>query len=222
MKQMKFSHPVWIAAVVLMITGALFIAGCSSNTPSGGTGPAGQGSPETTAPATTVTTVTVTYTIPPEPVVTLNRPAAGSVKAVDYTRLVPFLPAAPAGWTAAEPEGSDISEQDASWSMASRTYAGSAGQTADVSIIDSAYYDVSAWTGWTVLVNETTADGYTKSGTTAGFPSWESYDKGSSSYDTWVGLDNRYLVTVSITNGSKADLDSFVSSVSYAGIAALK
>jgi len=182
-----------------------------------------QGQPVKTAAATTkVTTVTVTYTIPPEPSVTLERPSAGSVKAVSNTQLIPFLPPAPSGWTASDPEGSDISDPATSWSMASRSYSGGAGQVADVTIIDSAYYYVGPWTGWAALTDETTSNGYTKAGTTAGFPSWESYDKSSSSYDTWVGINKRFLVTVSITGGSRADLDSFVGSINYAGIAALK
>jgi hypothetical protein len=156
------------------------------------------------------------------PMVTVNRPAAGSVKAVDWNLLKPFLPAAPAGWTAQDPDGSNIADLDTTWSIASRSYSGGSDRQADVSVMDSAYFDVGAWTGWAGLSAATTADGYVRSGTVAGYPTWESYDKSSNSYDTWVNLDNRFMVTVSITNGSKADLDSFVNAINYAGIAALK
>jgi hypothetical protein len=113
-------------------------------------------------------------------------------------------------------------EQDGSWTIASRSYSSGANKQAEVSIMDSAYYDVAGWGGWASLSETTTSDGYVKTGTVAGFPSWESYDKNSNSYDTWVGLNNRYLVTVTITNGEKSDLDSFVNSINYQGIAALK
>jgi len=36
--------------------------------------------------------------------------------------------------------------------------------------------------------------GILKTGTVAGFPSWESYDKNSKSYGTWVDLNNRFMV----------------------------
>jgi hypothetical protein len=217
----------WIIIVVIMIAGASVIAGCTSNTPSGGSAPAQQGTPVTTQETTRqVTQETAQDTDVPTltlaPVVTVIRPAGGSVKAVDWNLLKPFLPAAPAGWTAADPEGTNMNEQDASWTLATRSYSGGADKQADVSIMDSAYYDVGAWTGWAGLSAATTADGYVKPGTAAGFPSWESYDKGSNTYDTWVNLNNRFMVTVTITNGSKADLDSFVNSINYAGIAALK
>ena len=209
--------------MVMLITGASIIAGCSSNAPPGGSSPTLQGSPETTAPPTRASSATpAAPALPPVPDVTLDRPAPGSVQAVDFTRLIPFLPAAPAGWVAGEPEGTEIKEQDVSWTIASRRYTSGAGKQAEVSIMDSAYYDVGAWTGWAGLSETTTDGGYVKSGTVAGFPSWESYDKTYNSYDTWVGLDNRFLVTVTITNGPKADLDSFVNSVNYPGIAILK
>jgi len=219
----------WITLVVIMIAGASVIAGCTS-APPGGSAPAGQETPvtpqetakETTAaePAATQETDIPVQTL--APMVTVNRPAGGSVKVVDWNLLKPFLPGAPAGWTAQDPDGSDIADLDTTWSIASRSYSGGADRQADVSVMDSAYYDVGAWTGWAGLSASTTADGYVKAGTVAGFPSWESYDKSSNTYDTWVNLDNRFMVTVSITNGSKADLDSFVNAINYAGIAALK
>ena len=201
----------WITIVVIMIVGASVIAGCMTNAPSGGSVPGPQDTKVTTAPTT-----------PAAPAVTLNRPAAGSVKAVDFNLLIPLLPNAPAGWTAVEPEGTTIPEQDGSWTIASRSYSSGANKQAEVSIMDSAYYDVAGWGGWASLSETTTADGYVKTVTVAGFPSWESYDKNSNIYDTWVGLNNRYLVTVTITNGEKSDLDSFVNSINYQGIAALK
>ena len=212
----------WIIIVVIMIAGASVIAGCTSNAPSGGSAPTQQGTQETTAPTQQGTQETAAPAITLAPMVTVNRPAAGSVKAVDFNLFIPLLPNAPAGWTADTPDGTNIADPDASWSIATRSYSSGADKQADVSIMDSAYYDVGAWTGWAGLSEITTADGYVKTGTVAGFPSWESYDKGSNSYDTWINLNNRFMVTVTITNGNKADLDSFVNSMNYPAITALK
>jgi len=201
----------WITLVVIMIVGASVIAGCMTNAPSGGSIPGPQG-----------TQATITPTTPIAPTVTLNRPAPGSVKAVDFNLLIPVLPVAPAGWTAGDPEGMTIPEQDGAWTVASRSYSRGENKQAEVSVMDSAYYDVGAWEGWGSQSEMTTNEGYVKTGTVAGFPSWESYDKSSKSYDTWVGLNNRFMVTVTIDNGEKSDLDLFVNLINYQGIAALK
>jgi len=50
--------------------------------------------------------------------------------------------------------------------------------------MNSAYYDVGAWEGWAGQSEMTVNDGYFKTGTFAGFPSWESYDKNSKNYGT--------------------------------------
>jgi hypothetical protein len=195
----------WITIVVIIIVCACSITGCMTNAPSGGSGPGQQGTPGTTAPAVTAT-----------------RPAPGSVKAIDFNLLIPFLPNAPAGWTAEDPDGMTMNYQDGSWTTATRSYSRGDDKQATVSIMDSAYYAVGAWEMWGRQYEMTTTDGYYKTGTVAGFPSWETYSKNSKNYGTWVGLNNRFMVTVTIDNGEKADLDLFVNSINYRGIAALK
>jgi hypothetical protein len=195
----------WITVVVIMIVCACSIAGCITNVPSTGSSPGQQGTQSTTTPTVTVT-----------------RPAPGSVKAIDFNLLIPFLPNAPAGWTAEDPDGMTMNYQDGSWTTASRSYSSGDEKQATVSIIDSAYYAVGGWEAWGRQFEMTTTDGYLKTGTVAGFPSWETYDKNSKSYGTWVGLNNRFMVTVSVNNCEKADLDLFINSINYQGIAALK
>jgi hypothetical protein len=191
----------WVIIVVILIAGASVIAGCMTNAPSGGT----QTTTSTTAPAVTAT-----------------RPAPGSVKAIDFNLLIPFLPNAPAGWTAEDPDGMTMNYENGSWTTASRSYSSGDDKQATVSIMDSAYYAVGGWEMWGRQYEMTTTDGYFKTGTVAGFPSWESYDKNSKSYGTLVGLNNRFMVSVTIDNGAKADLDLFLNSINYQGIAALK
>jgi len=210
MIERRVSRSGWITIVVIMVVGASVIAGCMTNAPQGGSGPGQQGTQGTTAP--TVITPSITST----------RPAPGSVTAVDFNLLIPFLPNAPTGWTADDPQGETMNETAEVWTTASRTYSLGENKQASVSIMDSAYYVVDAWDGWGSQQETATADGYDKAGTVAGFPSWESYDNTSQSYETWVGLHDRFMVTVSIDNGEKSDLDLFVNSINYQGIAALK
>jgi hypothetical protein len=187
------------------------IAGCTTSSTSSRSGSSPQEISETQPPSPSITNT-----------VTLNRSASGSVKAVDFNLLIPLLPDAPMGWTAKDPEGIAIPEQDGSWTIASRSYSSGENKLAEVNIMDSAYYDVGPWSGWTSQTETTTKDGYIKSGTIARYPSWESYDNSTKNYQTWVGLNNRFMVTVSIDNGEKSDLESFVNSINYQGIAALK
>ena len=44
----------------------------------------------------------------------------------------------------------------------------------------------------------------------------------SDSYATWVGVNERFMVYVSVDGGSKQDLDAFVNAINYGGIANLK
>lgn len=210
MHEKKASRPGRVTIILILVVGVFLIAGCTTNAPSEG----GDLTPQDTGRIQTPTASA--------PVVTLDRPAPGSVKAVDFDRLIALLPDAPVGWTANDPEGTAIPGQDGSWTIATRRYSGGENKRAEVSIMDSAYYEVGAWGGWASQTGMTTADGYIHSGSVAGFPSWESYDKNSGNYQTWVGLDNRFMVTVSVDNGEKSDLDSFVSSIHYQGITALE
>jgi len=151
-------------------------------------------------------------------------PVPGSVKAVDFNTLISFLPNAPAGWTAADPTGMTNQYQGGSWSLASRDYTNSANDSikATITIMDSAYYDVGAWAAWGTYQEVQSTEGYWKSGTVSGFPSWESYTKSDSSYGEWVGINQRFMVVVSVDGGQKSDLDTFVNSVNYQGISNLK
>ncbi|MDH7593971.1 MAG: hypothetical protein QHG99_06440, partial [Methanomicrobiales archaeon] len=142
--------------------------------------------------------------------------------AVDFNLLIPFLPAAPAGWTADEPTGGRFTAQDGSWSMVSRQYSNIADERKDASItiVDSAYLAVGGWEAWKTFTTVETTDGYYRSDQVAGFPAWETYSK-PSSYGKWIGINERFMVYVSIDDGTKADLDLFVNAINYRGIATL-
>lgn len=155
----------------------------------------------------------------PDPVTT---PEPGAVQAVSYTQLVPFLPDAPAGWTAGEPDGATLTMHDWSWATAERDYRNVANpnQRADIVIVDSAYYAVGGFEAWGHFMTMETPYGYYRSGTVAGFPAWEVHED-PSYYAKWIGINERFMVVVTIEDGTKADLDRFVNAVDYRGIAAL-
>jgi len=162
----------------------------------------------TVFPETTVTAVIAT------------RPGAGSVTALDFNRFFPFLPEAPEGWTADNPWGDTLNDT-VMWTFASRSYSGE-NKEGIVNIIDSAYYEIGPFEDWAGRQEMTTSDGYYKTGTVAGFPSRESYDNRSNTYETSVILNDRFMVIVTMNGGEKSDLDLFVNSIDYRGIAALK
>jgi hypothetical protein len=191
----------------IMVVVACAIAGCSSS-PQGGTNQTPTVT-TTTLPATTIATTT---------------PVPGSVTAVDFNTLITFLPNAPAGWTADDPYGMTNQYQGGSWSMASREYTNAANDsiTASVMIMDSAYYDVGPWAAWGTYQQISTTDGYWKSDTVSGFPAWESYTKSDNTYGKWIGINQRFMVVVTVDGGQKSDLDALVNAVNYAGIGNLK
>jgi len=151
---------------------------------------------------------------------TVSGAARGSVTAVPFETLITFLPAAPAGWTAGESVGITTTVEDGQWTWASRDYTKGDAQAAIV-IQDSAYYNVGQWQMWNTFTSIETTEGYYKSKTIGGHPAWEVFSK-PDSYGTWVGVNERFMVYVSVDGGSKQDLDAFVNAIDYGGIANLK
>jgi hypothetical protein len=146
--------------------------------------------------------------------------AQGSVSAFPFATLITYLPGAPAGWTAEEPAGASWTVEDGQWTWATREYT-KGDATATVLIQDSAYYDVGYWEAWDSFVSFETTDGYYRSGTVSGHPSWEVFSK-PASYGTWIGVNERFMVYVSVEDGTKQDLDAFVNAINYGGLANLK
>ncbi|MBP7409938.1 hypothetical protein [Methanoculleus sp. 10] len=194
----KLLFPALIVALGICLC---MTAGCTS------------GSSDTTTPETTTAATTA-------PATGVSGAARGSVSAVPFATLISFLPAAPAGWTADEPAGVTAMVEDGQWTWASREYTRDDARAAVV-IQDSAYYDVGYWESWDSLVSFETTEGYYKQKKVGGHPAWEIFSK-PDTYGTWVGVNERFMVYVSVDGGSKQDLDAFVNAVNYGGIANLK
>lgn len=190
-------------ALLVVLGLCLFAAGCTSN------------SSETTDPEVTPGATTIPASGTP-----VSGAAKGSVSAVPFAALIPFLPDAPSGWTANEPSGASWTVEDGQWTWATRDYSKD-DAVAVVLIQDSAYYDVGYWESWDSMVSFETTEGYYRSGHVSGYPSWEFFSK-PASYGTWIGVNERFMVYVSVDDGSKQDLDAFVNAINYGGIANLK
>ena len=148
--------------------------------------------------------------------------AAEGTQAVEYSKLMPFLPKAPSGWEADEPQGFSFTHEEGTWSMATSDYsrAGAEDATANVVIYDYAFY-TTGWTGaWRNFYAYDSTEGYAKTVTAKGYPGWEVYDKNTKDYSLFVGLNDRFLVFVG-TNSDKDTLYKFADAIDYKGIAAL-
>jgi hypothetical protein len=100
---------------------------------------------------------------------------------VDYTKLLPLLPEAPAGWTADKPEGSTTDVGGFKLTNVHRDYR--KGDAADspngsVSILDSISnpdYVIATTAAWNT--SSETAEGYSKAVTLDGNAGFEAYEK---------------------------------------------
>lgn len=144
-------------------------------------------------------------------------------EAVHFTKLISFLPDAPAGWRGEEPFGMMQSYEGGSWSTAARSYQKLGGEedvTAEVMITDYAFY-TTGWSGaWNRFSAFESTDAYVKAVTIDGFPAWEVYTKDTNTYGLYVGINDRFLVFVT-TNSDKNMLYKLADSIDLKGIATL-
>lgn len=148
---------------------------------------------------------------------------AEGTQAVEYTKLIPFLPKAPSGWEATDdPQGFSFTHEEGTWSMAASDYsrAGAEDETATVMITDYAQY-TTGWTGaWRNYYAWESTEGYAKTVTVQGYPAWEVHSKDSGDYSLSVAVNDRFLVFMN-TNSDKDTLYKFSDAINYRGIAAL-
>ena len=93
---------------------------------------------------------------------------------------------------------------------------------ANVMIMDSAIAKTPYKEQWGSFQSVETKDGWWRSVTVKGQPSWKSYDKASNDYAQWVLVGDRYIVVVTSEEGTEADLDALVNAMDFAGLAAVK
>lgn len=150
-----------------------------------------------------------------------NKPAPGTVQAVHFSKLIEFLPEATSGYTAEDPQGSSYTIESGSWSMASRTYRKGDTGRAEISIMDSAYYEVGMFGAWKGFVQWESTDGYYKTTTVKGYPAFETYSKSGKQYGVYVNVKDRFMVYIMVDDDDKEALNAFENSINYAGIGGL-
>lgn len=147
-------------------------------------------------------------------------------EAIDFNKLLPILPNAPAGWKAEEPEGSTEEMGDTKISTAHRDY--SKGEAADaattsISILDSVaspdYVEMTT-AGW--KNTENTAEGYSKPVTIDGTPGFETFENEGKHGALWLLVAKRYFLQIEITGQDAKELQEWLKRVDLKKLAALK
>src|SRR5215210_3978894 len=109
-----------------------------------------------------------------------EEPAPLIPEPVDFSKLMPLLPDAPADWTADKPEGSNDEAGGVKIPTVHRDYKKGTADNApmtSISILDSAAnpeYVASATASWNLTT--TTPEGYTKALTVEGIPGFETFE----------------------------------------------
>lgn len=197
--------------LILLLASLVMAAGCTSSAPS----------------ATTTQATTLPASDPPAAAGTNPASSGGSsTQAVDAKILNALFPPAPAGWTIGQqPAGSTRFDQDNNaWTASSATYASTANKdtTASVTYQDTVGRKVGFKNIWSTFTNADNSDSYFRSTTIKGNPAWETHSIAGKTFKTWILVNDRFMVQVSIENGSQADYDTFTNAINFAGIAALK
>ena len=145
---------------------------------------------------------------------------------VDYHKLLPLLPDAPAGWTADEPEGSTSEVGGFTLTNVHRDYKKGAGDnapTAAISILDSAAnpeYATATTAAWNY--NSETLEGYSKSITVEGNRGFEAYETERKHGSLWLMVAKRYFVQVELTGQDPKELQVWVKRLDLKKLAEIK
>jgi len=197
--------------LILLLAALVITSGCTSPTP-----------PATTAPDTPV----ISGSSPAAAATAAPSSGGSSGQATDVRTLNALLPAAPVGWgITQQPTGSTrLDENNQPWTASSATYSPTANKDASATITfqDTAGHNVGFRKIWSTFTPSVNSDGYFRSATLHGSPAWETHSISGKSFKTWVLVNDRFMVQVSIENGTDADYNTFLSAINFAGIAALK
>ena len=145
---------------------------------------------------------------------------------VEYQKLLPLLPDAPAGWTADEAEGSTSDVGGFRLTNVHRDYTKGSGEhvpTAAISILDSAAnpeYASATTAAWNY--NSETTEGYSKSITLDGNPGFEAYETERKHGTLWVMVAKRYFVQVELMGQDPKELQQWVRRVDLKKLAEIK
>jgi hypothetical protein len=153
-------------------------------------------------------------------------PSPDAPEVVDYHKLLPLLPEAPAGWTADEAEGSTSEVGGFTLTNVHRDYkkgSGNNAPTAAISVLDSAAnpeYATATTAAWNY--NSETLEGYSKSITVDGNPGFEAYETERKHGSLWLMVAKRYFVQVELTGQDPKELQQWVKKIDLKKLAEIK
>jgi hypothetical protein len=145
---------------------------------------------------------------------------------VDFSKLLPLLPEAPAGWTADKPDGSTVDAGGFKITNVHRDYkkgtADNAPTTA-ISILDSAAnpdYVAATTAAWTMTTS--TPEGYTKALTIDGIPGFETFENEGKHGTLWLMVAKRYVLQIETQGQDAKDLQDWLKRVDLKKVAEVK
>jgi hypothetical protein len=145
---------------------------------------------------------------------------------VDFSKLIPFLPDAPATWTADKAEGSTDDIGGTKITSVHRDYKKGDGDTApttSISILDSAAnpdYVASTTAAWNMSTS--TPEGYTKTLTIEGMPGFETFENEGKHGTLWLMVAKRYVLTIETQNQEAKDLQDWLKRIDVKKLADVK
>ena len=149
-----------------------------------------------------------------------------SIEVVEYHKLLPLLPDAPAGWTADAAEGSTDDAVGVALTTAHRDYKKGEADNApitSISILDSVAnpdYVTSTTAAW--KESSSTADGYEKPVTIDGNPGYETYENDKKHGTLWVMVAKRYFVQIETQGQDAKELQEWVKRIDLKKLAGIK
>jgi hypothetical protein len=148
------------------------------------------------------------------------------VEVVDFSKLLPLLPNAPADWTADQAEGDTMDNGGTKITSVHRDYKKGEGDTApttSISILDSAAnpdYVTSTTAAWNMSTS--TPEGYTKTLTIEGMPGFETFENEGKHGTLWLMVAKRYVLTIETQNQESKDLQEWLKRIDVKKLAEVK
>ena len=145
---------------------------------------------------------------------------------VDFSKLLPFLPEAPADWTADKAEGSTDDAGGVKITSVHRDYKKGAADnapTTSISILDSAAnpdYVAATTAAWNLTAS--TPEGYTKALTIDGIPGFETFENEGKHGTLWLMVAKRYVLQIETQNQDAKDLQDWLKRIELKKLAEVK
>jgi hypothetical protein len=148
------------------------------------------------------------------------------INVVDYSKLLPLLPDAPADWTADKPEGSTTDVGGFKLTNVHRDYRkgeGDKAPTTAISILDSAAnpdYVEATTAAWNFTTTST--EGYSKAVTFDGNPGFETFENEGKHGTLWIMVAKRYFLQIETQGQDPPALQEWARRVDVKKLATIK